>query len=113
MEIHGGLKVQILALVRAMRTGAVRIAAGSTRISPLVHRLDQPDLEDALLSFVGVASEVDDLPIGSEREFWNPNALAIKDRQLAEYESRIKEQILADCCTAEDLLTADLIRAAS
>jgi hypothetical protein len=107
-QIRRGMKVQILALIRAMRAGSVGIAVGSTRISPFVHWLE-PGLEEALLSFVGIASEVDDLPIGSERELWNPDALAIKDRQLADYESRIREQTLADCCAVEALLTADLI----
>jgi hypothetical protein len=67
-------------------------------------------LEHALLSFVGVASEVDDLPTGSVRDLWDRDALASKDRQLADYESRIREQILADCSAAETLLAADLLR---
>src|SRR6266849_501318 len=108
-QLRRGLKIQILALIRSMRVGAVGIAVGSTQIAPLVHRLDQPNLEDALLSFIGVASEVDDLPIGRERDLWDRDALAVKDRQLADYESRIKEQILADCCVVEALLTADLV----
>ncbi len=70
-------------------------------------------MENALLSFVGVASEVDDLPIGNERDLWNSNMLAAKDRQLADYESRIREQTLADCSAIEALLTAELIGAGS
>lgn len=108
-QIRRGMKVQILAVIRAMRAGAVGIAIGSTRISPFVHWLEQPELEEALHAFVGIASEVDDLPIGSERERWNPDALVIMDRRLADYESRIREQITAHCCAVEVLLTADLI----
>ena len=70
-------------------------------------------MEKALLSFVGIASEVGGLPLGSERELWNPAALAIKDRQLVDYESRIKEQVLEDCSAVEALLTADLIASPS
>lgn len=107
-EVRRGLKIQILAVVRAMRAGAVGIILGSTHIAPLIHRLDQPDLEGALLFFSGIASDVDDLPIGSERDLWDRDALAVKDRQLADYERRVKEHALADCRAAEALLTADL-----
>src|SRR5205814_4322156 len=99
-----------LAIVRFIGAGTMGIAIGSTRISSLVHQLDQPELENALLSFVVVASELDDLPTGSERELWDPKVLAVKDRPRADYESRIKEQMLADCCAVEALLMADLMR---
>jgi hypothetical protein len=106
--LRRGLKVQILAIIRSMRAGSVGIIIGSTHISPLVHRIDQPELEDALLPFVGVASEVDDLPIGRERDLWDRNALTIKDRQFADYESRLKGPMLATCGAVETLLIADL-----
>jgi len=112
-EVRRGLKIQILAVVRAMRAGTVGVILGSTRIAPLVHRLDQPDLEGALLVFVGIASEVDDLPIGSERDLWDRDALTVKDRQLADYERRVKEHALVHCRAAEALLTADLIGSGS
>jgi hypothetical protein len=102
------LRMQILAIVRSMRTGSEGVIIGSTRIAPLVHQVEDPVLEKAMLAFVGVASEVDDLPIGRERELWNQDALAVKDRQLGEYQSRIKDQMLADCATVERLLIADL-----
>jgi Cysteine-rich CPCC len=108
VELRRGLKIQILALVRSMPGGAVGIAAGSTQISSLRLQLDQPDLEDALRFFAGVASDVDDLPIGSERDSWDPTALAVKDRQLVDYESRVRDRILAECGALEQLLVADL-----
>jgi len=108
-EERRGTTIRILALVRAIRAGALGIAVGSTRISRLVRRLKQPELESALRSFVAVASEVDDLPIGSERELWNPDALAIQDRKLADYESCIREQTIAECRAVEALLVADLL----
>ena len=112
-QLRRGLKVQILARVRAIRAGAVGIAVGSRQISALVHQLDEPALEDACFRFAGVASEVDDFPIGTVRDEWEPGALAVKDRQLADYESRIKEPMLTDCCAVEVLLTADLVGSGS
>jgi hypothetical protein len=91
-----------------MRAGTVGIAVGSIWISTIVHGLEQPDLESAFLPFIGIASEVDCLPLGSECMLWNPDALAIQDQQLAEYEAEIRERALADCRTAESALIADL-----
>jgi hypothetical protein len=39
--------------------------------------------------FVGVASEVDGLPIGPEREHWQPEALKMQDAKAEEYRQQI------------------------
>jgi len=46
--------------------------------------------EDALDTFVAVASEVDDLPIGSERQHWAADALKRKDAEAQEYRERVR-----------------------
>ncbi len=50
-----------------------------------------PGVADEIMdTFVGVASEVDDLPIGSEREHWAAAALKLKDTEAAEYRERVR-----------------------
>jgi hypothetical protein len=49
-----------------------------------------PDMEPPLRSFVGVASETDDVPIGEIRDLWWPDALETIDRKVAKYESQVK-----------------------
>jgi hypothetical protein len=41
-------------------------------------------------TFLGVASEVDDYPIGSEREHWGVAALKSKDAEAAVYRERVR-----------------------
>ena len=50
-----------------------------------------PGVADEIMNtFVGVASEVDDLPIGAEREHWSAEALRSKDIEAADYRERVK-----------------------
>lgn len=50
-----------------------------------------PEVADEIMdTFVGVASEVDDLPIGCEREHWAVAALKSKDAEAADYRERVR-----------------------
>jgi RHS repeat-associated protein len=40
--------------------------------------------------FSGVASEVDDLPIGTDRKYWAADLLTAKDLEAADYRNRVK-----------------------
>lgn len=54
-------------------------------------RLELSDVDDDIIdTFVGVASEIDDLPIGGERERWSVDALNLKDIEAEAYRERIK-----------------------
>ena len=47
--------------------------------------------EDVLHVFMGIASEVDDLPIGSQRQYWAPEALVKKDVEADGYREQVRE----------------------
>lgn len=49
--------------------------------------------KDAFDTFVAVASEVDDLPVGSERKYWAADVLQAKDIAAKEYEKRVKDAV--------------------
>jgi hypothetical protein len=49
--------------------------------------------DDVMDTFTGVASEVDDLPIGTEREHWAADALRSKDIEAADYRERVKDAV--------------------
>lgn len=50
-----------------------------------------PEVADEIMdTFVGVASEVDDLPIGCEREHWAVAALKSKDAEAADYREQVR-----------------------
>ena len=42
-------------------------------------------------TFIGVASEIDGLPVGEERKHWSAEALMKKDEQLNNYRNRVKK----------------------
>jgi hypothetical protein len=52
--------------------------------------------EDITL-FVVIESESDGLPIGPERQYWNREALARKDVEIARYEAACRPLALAAC----------------
>jgi hypothetical protein len=57
-------------------------------------RQQLPGVADEIMdTFVGVASEVDDLPIGSEREHWATAALESKDAEAARYRERVRAAV--------------------
>jgi hypothetical protein len=55
--------------------------------------IDDPDF----VPFGGIASEVDGLPIGRARQYWSAEALEREDRELAIYESAVKDQVHVAC----------------
>jgi len=50
-----------------------------------------------LLVFVGVESELDDLPGAAERAYWESKALSEADRQRDEYLSAAAEELVRAC----------------
>ena len=48
---------------------------------------------DVLNTFIGVASETDELPIGSERKHWSIGALKLKDIEAAHYRGQVNDVV--------------------
>jgi hypothetical protein len=46
--------------------------------------------DDLMDTFVGVASEIDDLAVGAERNHWADESLRAKDIEAANYRERVK-----------------------
>jgi len=49
--------------------------------------------EGTLDVFVAIASEIDDLPLGSERELWAAEVLETKDAEAADYRGRVSSVV--------------------
>jgi hypothetical protein len=68
---------------------------------PLLACRDLADLKGRLLSvadeimdtFVGVASEIDGLPVGVERGHWSAEVLRLKDNEAAEYREQVRKVV--------------------
>ena len=58
-------------------------------------------------AFTAIVSETTHLPIGPERAYWEPSALARKDAELAEAEAWAREDGLAACRRILTLLSSE------
>ena len=87
-----------VATANAIINGELGLIQGCIRLSSLAHDL-VPDwsVDQDFVIVGGVASEADDLPTGSTREYWSQTALGREDKKIAEYETRIRETVLAAC----------------
>jgi hypothetical protein len=75
--------------------GEVPLFLACREIAALRSRLiDVPP--ETLEGFVTFASETDTLPLGEERQHWEPKALLAKDRDTAEYLGKVKHLIEDD-----------------
>jgi hypothetical protein len=81
-----------------MLAGEVGLLEGTRQLADLSRSLSKVEASDPdVLTFVAVDSELDDIPFGSARERWAPEALAEKDRQRDEYLERAREAIESSC----------------
>jgi hypothetical protein len=83
---------------QAVIAGEVGLIEGARQLTAIGHRLVRDFSADPDFSVLGaVESETDDLPIGQIRAHWDPSALALKDREIAQFESTVRDAVLAAC----------------
>jgi len=84
-ERQRSIRAYILKIAKKLAVGRIGVIAASRELSRLRHDA-QPEVAEVLLTFAGIDSETDALPIGAVRRNWNRDALKQKDRQIAESE---------------------------
>lgn len=52
--------------------------------------------DEVMTAFRGIDSEVDGLPLGHERAYWDKEALREKDLEATKYREQVREAILED-----------------
>ncbi|ACB53734.1 hypothetical protein cce_4386 [Crocosphaera subtropica ATCC 51142] len=107
------IKYEIIETAKKMIENKIDLIEGCRTINRLQYKLDisdkplniRDDLNDAFLTFKGVASETDDIPIGEAmRNTWHPDSLARLDIEKEEYLAKVKDRILDDCRQIIDIL---------
>ena len=71
-----------IATAQDMIAGKIGIIAGSRILSGLRFEVDVSEDDQDFLTFVGIDSETDHLPVGQAREYWSPEALREKDVEV-------------------------------
>ncbi len=67
------------------------------QLRQLLAELGVDDHQDDFVAFVVLDSEADHLPVGPVREQWHPEALALKDKEIAEVEKSYKFEVHEAC----------------
>ena len=91
-EAHAREKMANVA--REILAGQIGLLEGTRQLADLSRSLSDAEATDPdVLTLIGVDSELDDIPFGSARDRWAPEALAEKDRQCDEYIQRARVAI--------------------
>ena len=82
----------------AIINGKLGVIEGCRRLADVAHSL-VPDwvADEDFVVFGAIASETDALPTGTARQYWSSEALAREDREIARYESIVRERVFAAC----------------
>ena len=108
LPILRGIKTSLLGIVRGMLSGQIATLEGCCAVAAVASPLNEPELNELLLTFEGVASEVDELPSAITRDLWSPEALITEDAKAAEYENRIRGSVRDACVRIQSYLQAQL-----
>jgi len=88
---------KVASVAQGMLDGRVGIIEGSRQLASLAHRIGVEDFDDDFITFVGIDSETDDLPVGDTRQHWAADALEKKDGEIAAAEALYRDAALAAC----------------
>jgi hypothetical protein len=90
-------QAKVVEIASKMIDGQIGIIDGSRQLSGLYHSVSNLSFDEDFIVFVAINSETDNLPIGSERQYWADSALAMKDEEIKNAELLYKEHALAAC----------------
>jgi hypothetical protein len=97
-EREAQIRREIARVASCVLAGDMAPPEGCREIARLRTGLAEPEMDDPdLLVFVGVDSELDDVPFGEARRRWAPEALVEKDKQTAEYLEQVRDRLLRAC----------------
>jgi len=88
---------RMIEIAESILSGETGIIEGSRELASLSRGVEQALLQEDILTFVGIDSQTDHLPIGTQRTHWNAEALKNKDIEIAECEAFFREQAYTDC----------------
>lgn len=85
LERQEQIRLRILRIARQLVPGEIGVIAAARELGYLRHEVE-PQVAKVLLTFTGIDSETDALPVGDVRKEWSPDALRRKDREIANSE---------------------------
>jgi hypothetical protein len=98
LEYSRTIQNQVVDVCKAILNDEMQILLGVRKLCRLHCELFK-QIDDDFVLFIAIDSETDELPIGDERQYWNEKVLIEKDREIAEYETRVKPEVFDACRT--------------
>jgi len=94
IESYESVRLRALVALADLIEGRVGVIESALKLNGMRRRLSGDRLDDDWRIFAVIDSDVDDLPLGRARAYWQPEALAQKDKEREERESFYREQAL-------------------
>ncbi|MGB2663263.1 MAG: hypothetical protein WAK48_04615 [Candidatus Acidiferrum sp.] len=92
----GAIQQEILSTAKQPIAERLGVIAASRKLAGL-RQYDQhvePQIAEVLLTFLGIDSETDTLPIGADRKQWNREALLLKDQEIEDAEQFYRDSAI-------------------
>jgi hypothetical protein len=84
IEPVAAAKAEIVGIARSVLCGAMSPIAGARAIVRLRFNIGEFENDADLLLMTGIESETDHLPIGPERDHWDPEVLATRASEISD-----------------------------
>jgi hypothetical protein len=92
LECQKQNRIHILHVAKELVEGRIGVIAAARELRQFYG--EEAQLADLLLTFVGIDSETDDLPVGGVRKEWSRDALERKDREIAAAEQLYRDRAM-------------------
>ena len=91
------IRATMVETARAMLSGALSFLEGARSIAALSHDAGLGHLDNDIVPFVAVESETDAFPLGSQRQYWQPEALAKLGPEIDRWEAFARSDLRKAC----------------
>lgn len=86
-----------VAVAMGMLDGSIHYLEGAIELSFLRFEVDLPEDDNDFLTFAAIASEIDHLPIGKQRQYWSQEALERHEAEIQKFNNWAKDISLSEC----------------
>jgi len=91
------IRLKAIETAKAILEGKIGVIEGSRLMQGLLRQTEVSEDDSDLLSFMGIDSETDCLPVGKERQHWSAEALKEKDIEIDRCEKLYRETAREAC----------------
>jgi Protein of unknown function (DUF2489) len=96
IEFTSDQKTVMVTTARMIIAGKIDLIEGCHIIAKQIYG-QSSKRDDVLITFIGVKSETDHLPLADARKHWAPEALSLKDKERDDYARRIRDDVIKAC----------------